>query len=164
MCHLLRDLCLRKDPYHDPSVHLVLGFRCITPNVFQLLPGSAIERSALSKKTPFISGDTSGRLLVSKEVLRNLLERCLSGSLGRRVFEAISIFRSGPERTKNKFATLEPLLYMALLLDDTRQLVAVKPEDVEEGKRCVPVVVFMIRIYQWCYFRIPAIYFGIFIV
>ena len=125
MCHLLRDLCLRGNPENDLSVQLVLGFRCVTPDIFHLLPGSAIERRALARKTPFLksSGDTSGLSFVSREVLRNLLVHCLADSLRRRVFEAISILHREFKRPKDGFVPLnlqlEYFLYMAMLVDDT---------------------------------------------
>ncbi|KAI0089802.1 hypothetical protein BDY19DRAFT_992766 [Irpex rosettiformis] len=140
MSVLLRNLCFQKDPHHNPSVQLVLGFRCVTHNIFHLLPGSAIEKHALAKKTPFMElGSADEYRLVSRDVLRNLLSRCMSDSLRRRVYEVAQNLRweLKPRKRGSVPFTLQTalqcLVHTALLLDDTRQLVPA--DDLEPEKR-----------------------------
>lgn len=137
MARLLGSLCAQKDPFHSSSVQRLLGFRTVTPTVFRLLPGSAIEKHAIARKTPFMeTGEAATRHghLISKDVLRSLLDNCLSGSLGRRVLEAVSTLRSevrlktGTKGKANPIATSLPavvgsLLHMALILDQALKVV-----------------------------------------
>ncbi|KAI0693636.1 hypothetical protein BC835DRAFT_1415776 [Cytidiella melzeri] len=127
MCCLLRDLCLERNPSHSSPVQLILGFRCVTPVAFRLLPGSAIARFTASKKTPFMESGTTQGHIVSDNVLRGLLTSCLSGALKRRVLEAITTLRSAlkvwekdQQGLTSPRTSLGGLFRMALILDYVR--------------------------------------------
>jgi hypothetical protein len=146
MCRLLRDLCLESNPSHSPSVQRILGFRCVTPTIFCLLPDSAIGRHAIHKKTPLMRSERH-KAFVTKEILRGLLTSCLSEALVRRVMEAVSLLRStitasnkDAKKRKSSTSFLDSTLLMAVILDCTRDFE--RPDVLQKRRRLVMSISF----------------------
>ncbi|KAI0344277.1 hypothetical protein BDW22DRAFT_1147716 [Trametopsis cervina] len=123
MSRLLRSIYLESDPIHNQQVQEILGFRCVTVNIYRLLPNSALQRRATIMKTPVTGSDESNGSLVSRTALKNLLDDCLGHSLSRRVDEVVSTLQGAAFSKWYDLSTrLSILACIAMVLDDVRDI------------------------------------------